>query len=250
MAIVVSGLMAMSLPLRAGDFKVVEQHYKSQGRDITVLAYCPADGKKTHPVIFVMYGSLGNLEDAETRAITHHYSKLLAGMGYQVYALHYLSYFRHQLPEDNEPETHVIEAKNLTQIEDCIRDGIRQLAPDHDSVAMVGFSFGATLSMDMAATQPDIAAVVDFYGKAYPWIKARPVTYKAPTIILHGENDTEAPIENAHELHAFFQTHDVPNVIHIYPGVGHTFNGNPNEPVSLDAQKRVLSFLAKNYPLN
>lgn len=237
------------IPLRGGDFTVSKLHYNSGGRDITVLAYSPTDGKKTHPPVFVLYGSLGNLEDAETRAITHHYSQLLAGMGYQVYALHYLSYFHGELPENNEPLTHVIEAKNLSRIEAIVGDGIRDLAPHHDSVAMAGFSFGATLSLDMAATRHDIAAVVDFYGKAYPWIKVRPVTYRTPTIILHGEKDTEAPIENAFELHAFFRQHDIPNVMHIYPGVGHTFNGNPGAPISLDAQKRALAFLGQYYPV-
>lgn len=255
------GLLALALlmggmnsPLRAAvEVQVSKQHYTSNGREIEILSYTPQDGKKAHRPIIVLYGSLGDQKDAGTRGITEHYCQTLAALGYQVYADHYLSFFQGQLPQNNKNATHAMEAKDLAQIEQTIRDGIQALRVqdnlDPGAVALLGFSFGATLSMDMAATQPDIAALVDFYGKVYPWIKNRPVQYKTPTLVLQGELDTEAPVANAEELRAFFKAHGIIHDVHIYPGVGHTFNANPTAPISLDAQKRVLAFLAKFYPI-
>ena len=96
---------------------------------------------------------------------------------------------------------------------------------DADSVASLGFCFGGTQSMYMGTRNPELAAVVIFYGSG-PIQEARQLgsmKEAGPVLGIFGEQDRGIPEEKVRAFEKALKEKQVENTITIYPGVGHAF---------------------------
>ena len=151
-------------------------------------------------------------------------------------------------------------------------DAAAAAAPiDPARVGMVGWSYGGYMAMWAPTQSQRFKAVVagagisswqSYYGQnridrwmlpyfgasVYddPWIYARsaPITFvkqhKTPTLMLHGERDSEVPAPQGYEMWHALRTLGVPTELVIYPAEGH---GIQKPEHQRDIQKRSVAWL-------
>ena len=104
-------------------------------------------------------------------------------------------------------------------------------------VAVIGFSMGANLALDLAADHPDlIRSVVLFYGTG-----GADFSRSRASFLGHfAENDDFEPRASVNELEETLQSAGRPVTFHQYPGTGHWFF----EPDRTDAYDRTAADLA------
>ncbi len=119
---------------------------------------------------------------------------------------------------------------------------------DSSRIASLGFCFGGTQSMYMGTRNPDLAAVVIFYG-------SRPITDPAmlgtmqsagPVLGIFGEEDGNIPVEQVRKFEDALKARNVRRTITVYPGVGHAFvksSTYQNGEAAERAWQQMLSFL-------
>jgi carboxymethylenebutenolidase len=141
---------------------------------------------------------------------------------------------------NSEFSAHGQEARNKLQLQLLehreMGDALAGLAflrarPDVDSrnVALVGHSFGGSLTLLMAEREPNLRAVLIFSGAGYSWdrspeLRARLLTAVAhigmPVFFIHAANDYSVAPGKA--LDARLQQLGKPHLLKIYPPIGHT----------------------------
>jgi carboxymethylenebutenolidase len=96
---------------------------------------------------------------------------------------------------------------------------------DGDRVASLGFCFGGTQSMYMGTRNPELAAVVIFYGGG-PIQEANQLGSMkdaGPVLGIYGKEDRGIPVEEVRNFEDAMEARGVENTITIYPRVGHAF---------------------------
>ena len=109
---------------------------------------------------------------------------------------------------------------------DAARDFLRSHPRvDGDRVASLGFCFGGTQSMYMGTRNPELAAVVIFYGGGPIQDAAQLGSMKeaGPVLAIYGKEDGSIPVEQIRKFEDAMEARGVENTITIYPGVGHAF---------------------------
>jgi len=113
-------------------------------------------------------------------------------------------------------------------------------------IGVMGFSMGAAWSMIVAAKDPDVSAVVLFYGAYAPDLSQM----KAKVLGHFAEVDEWEPLEGVKTVEKEMQAAGVDVTFHIYPNVGHWFvESDRPEYDSASAQlawDRTFEFLQKN----
>jgi len=121
-------------------------------------------------------------------------------------------------------------------------------------VALVGYSRGAYLAVSVAASLPEVGAVVDFYGGGGggPDSLADEVRGFPPLLILHGEADSVVPVRHALRLRDAVLAAGGQVEMHLYAGAQHAFNGGyastHSEVAAADSWRRTLAFLRARLP--
>ena len=206
--------------------------YESGGKQIPVDSFLPAGGG-AHPAVIVLHGSGGMWNP-----IYRQYAEQFSRLGYAVYVIHYFERTGTHWADDPTIE------KRFVEWMETIRAGIDVVAqqPQADSsrMAIIGFSLGAFLALAIAAEEPRIKAVVDFFGGIPEQIRDR-CTRMPPVLILHGDADERVPLRWANELEALLKRCGTEYDIQIYRGEGHRFG----MMTMLDAGARTVKFLKK-----
>ena len=151
-----------------------------------------------------------------------------------------------------------LEQMETTQLQDMIA-GINwlRMRPDVDRhrMAIVGHSFGGSLSLLVAEHDPELKAVVVFSGGGYSWnlspqLRARLIhavkTIQAPIMMIHAQNDYS--ISPGSALDSVMNHPFKPHLLIIYPKFGNTANQAHNM-IFLSAQTwetDVFKFLGNN----
>jgi carboxymethylenebutenolidase len=100
---------------------------------------------------------------------------------------------------------------------------------DAHDVAVIGHSFGGSLTLLMAEREPDLRAVVIFSGAGYSWdrspeLRARLLTgvehIGMPVFFIHAANDYS--VASGKALDAKLQQLGKPHLLKIYPPIGQT----------------------------
>ena len=100
---------------------------------------------------------------------------------------------------------------------------------DARNVAIVGHSFGGSLSILLAEREPNLRAVVIFSGAGYSWdrspeLRARLLTavshIRAPAFFIHAANDYQ--VASGKALDARLEQLGKPHRLKIYPPIGRT----------------------------
>ena len=100
---------------------------------------------------------------------------------------------------------------------------------DARDVAVIGHSFGGSLTLLLAEREPNLRAVVVFSGAGYSWDRSAQLRARlleagariaAPVLFIHAANDYSLAAGKA--LDARFEQLGKPHRLQIYPPVGHT----------------------------
>lgn len=137
-------------------------------------------------------------------------------------------------------------------------DWLRQLADPVDRIGIIGFCWGGTQSLVLAAERRDVATVCYYGMPADPKFisepeRARPLdlieSISGSVLGLWGDQDERAGMDNVRRFLAAAQTNGVDVEGHIFPGVGHGFMsraGAPEGPASKTRRKawdKTIEFL-------
>lgn len=129
----------------------------------------------------------------------------------------------------------------MNAISDALDFAAHQEFADPNSIGIVGFSLGAYLGLALAALQPRIRAVVDFFG-GMPDEVISEMRHCPAVLILHGDRDQTVPVIEAFKLESLLKARKVPHELKIYKGAGHGFRGLD----MLDAAQRTYFFLKQH----
>ncbi|MGH9530333.1 MAG: dienelactone hydrolase family protein [Terriglobales bacterium] len=207
--------------------------FRSGGKDIGLDCFLPAATETLHPAIISLHGSGGNYSGMAEPA------RLIAAEGIAVYVLHYFDRTR-TIHADSKSAILRNSPFWLKTLWNCVTFVAGQPNINPEKIGLLGFSLGAYLSLSMAAFDPRIKAVVEFFGGLPKEVKPFVRRY-CPVLILHGEADQTVPLEEAYDLQQILEHNQVPYEMKIYPGVGHGFSGS----IWQDATERMLSFLRR-----
>jgi carboxymethylenebutenolidase len=187
-----------------------------------------------HPIVLALHGSGG------IRSSQHgEFAQLLADRGFAVFVPHYFEVTGTDWAYPQE-----IREKHrfwINAISDAIDFASQQEFADADSIGLVGFSLGAYLALGLAAMQPRIRAVVDFFG-GMPDEMIAEMRHCPAVLILHGDKDLTVPVTEAFKLESLLKARNVPHELKIYKGAGHGFRGLD----MLDAAQRTYFFLKQH----
>lgn len=204
------------------------------------LATPPKPG--IYPGLIILHGSAG------WRPAYAEYARMLADSGFAALAIDYYA--------ETGPDTGSVQASHLWPIwQATVRRAAQWLAGQPSAagsnIGLVGISRGAFLAVSVAASMPNVNAVVDFYGGVNT--RGRTVEEQVhnfpPLLILHGEADTVVPVAYAHKLCEAVTRSGGEVEMHLYPGVHHAFNGtfSPtySEQAAVDSFRRTVEFLKR-----
>lgn len=141
-------------------------------------------------------------------------------------------------------------ALNIEQAEKDLRGAVEYLTNHErtkgEGIGTVGFCMGGVLSLFAAASNPQVAACVIFYG-IHPKVDPPLENLRAPVLGLYAERDTSVPPEAVHELEGKLKALGKSAEMHIYPGTDHAFFNDErpevyNAEAAADAWRRTTEF--------
>ncbi len=118
------------------------------------------------------------------------------------------------------------------------------------TVACIGFCFGGTYAFAFAVVQPELNAVISFYGHA-PKDQADIAKINAPVLAFYGERDT-ALTSTLAELQVAFQQNHKEFQLFTYPNTGHAFFNDTNalmynKEAAEDSWAKTVEFLKQHF---
>jgi carboxymethylenebutenolidase len=122
---------------------------------------------------------------------------------------------------------------------------------DADRVASMGFCFGGTQSMYMGTRNPELAAVVTFYGSGPITDPGRlgAMDEAAPVLGVFGAEDRNIPVAEVRGFEEALSARDIEHTVTVYDGVGHAFVNSENYDTGgtpTEAWNQLLAFLDEN----
>jgi dipeptidyl aminopeptidase/acylaminoacyl peptidase len=158
---------------------------------------------------------------------------------------------------DNGP----LRVEGVKDIKDCVDVLVARKVADPKRIGIMGGSYGGYMTLagltefpDLFAASADLFGIVNFetfFAHTEPWMAAistveygDPVTQKellaslspihkidrikAPTLVLHGANDTNVPVVEAQQVVDTLKKRGVPVDLVLFPDEGHGFRKTPN----------------------
>jgi carboxymethylenebutenolidase len=213
-----------------------EEALKSHGQSFVVDVMAPREPGR-HPAVVVLHGHAG-IPDKK-RSGAHSLARQLAQAGYVALVP---QYFGRDKPD---PKRGLKNARSFGVWERTVSDtvGFAAKRPDVDSkrIGLAGMSLGSWVALSVGARDRRASAVVEYYGGFPEWEELNPARLP-PVLILHGDADTNVPVQQAYALEEHLKEAGVPYEMHIYKGAGHGFRGEDHA----DAIKRTVDFLDKH----
>jgi carboxymethylenebutenolidase len=143
-------------------------------------------------------------------------------------------------------------ALNIKQAEKDLRGAAKSLAGQSSTAKLgaVGFCMGGQLSLFAGTVNPNVGAVVDFYG-IHPNVKPDYKKLSGPVLGLFAEKDAFVTPQTAKDVDAAIKKAGKQSEIHIYPGVDHGFFNDEradvyNKAAADDAWRRTLAFFRQH----
>jgi carboxymethylenebutenolidase len=143
-------------------------------------------------------------------------------------------------------------ALNIAQAEKDLRGAAKYLAAQSSTAKLgaVGFCMGGQLALFAGTVNPNVGAVVDFYG-IHPNVKPDYTKLGGPVLGLFAEKDAFVTPQAAKDVDAAIKKAGKQSQIHVYPGVDHAFFNDEradvyNKPAADDAWRRTLAFFRQH----
>ncbi|HYO14157.1 MAG TPA: S9 family peptidase, partial [Thermoanaerobaculia bacterium] len=239
--------------LRAPELVRFKAH---DGLELSGWLYRPAGSKEPGPVVISFHGGP---EGQERPAFNSTYQALLSrGIGVLAPNVRGSSGFGKKFVNlDNGP----LRVDGVRDIKACVDFLVEQGIADPKRIGIMGGSYGGYMTMAGITEYPDLFAaganlfgIVNFetfFSHTQPWMAAistieygDPVTQKellrqlsplykldrvkAPTLVLHGANDTNVPVVEAEQVVETLKKRGVPVEYVLFPDEGHGFRKTPN----------------------
>jgi len=143
-------------------------------------------------------------------------------------------------------------ALNIAQAEKDLGGAAKYLGQQSSTakVGCVGFCMGGQLALFAGTLNPNVGAVVDFYG-IHPNVKPDYAKLSGPVLGLFAEKDGSVTPQTAREVDAAIKKAGKQSEIHIYPNVDHAFfnednTGAYNKAAADDAWRRTITFFRQH----
>lgn len=91
-------------------------------------------------------------------------------------------------------------------------------------LALVGFSQGTMMALEMMFHLPGLAAIIGYSGAFYPPVSVTPNLIKPEILLVHGTADTVVPYSLMHESNTQLQRLGVISKTHTCSGLGHSID--------------------------
>jgi carboxymethylenebutenolidase len=205
--------------------------FEFQDKTIRVDEFIP-EGTGRRPTVFLLHGSGGLGAGVMDTA------RDLARHGYVALVLHYFDLPGVQISSAENSDRYFRDWMAL--IGDAMKAAGKRPHVDPGRTGLLGYSLGGYLALEVGATNPDVAAVVDYFGGMATVISDK-LERMPPTLLLHGERDPIVPVAEARRLQRLFKQKNITFEIQVYPDQGHGFSGD----AATDARQRTLRFLDK-----
>lgn len=152
--------------------------------------------------------------------------------------------------EPDEARKLVMELDMAAAIEE-IRNAIDYLQAQNfvsgTKVGVVGFCMGGRLSLQTARAEPDLGAVVAFYGSPLTPEEVTDVT--APVLGLYGSEDGGIPVSSVRAMEDALKQAGIDTEIQVYEGAGHAFFNDTRQSyhpeAAADAWQRTLAWFRR-----
>jgi carboxymethylenebutenolidase len=124
---------------------------------------------------------------------------------------------------------------------------------DVQKLGSIGWCFGGGQSLNLALNNQNMDATIIYYGSLITEQESLS-NISWPVLGIFAEFDQGIPVESVNDFETSLDDLDIPNEIHIYPGVDHAFanpSGEryaPNE--SKDAWEKTIEFLELNLKMS
>ncbi|GAB6037427.1 hypothetical protein JCM15519_19860 [Fundidesulfovibrio butyratiphilus] len=196
------------------------------------------------PAVVVLHGQQG-LDPLRAQYET--YAEWLVGRGFQVYLLDYYSRPDAQAMALDDPQIRRERYdQRLAGWTQRVREALTVLSKRQDvdprRIALLGFSQGGFLAVNVAAQDPRAAALVCLYGGLPAPVRGS-ARKLPPTLIVHGQADTIVPVAEARTLQVFITRSGGEAVLDLYPGQGHGFALSLNQPEAKAGFDKTVRFL-------
>lgn len=215
-----------------GEVKTSTATLESAGHPVTVEQFLPVTEGK-HRAVIALHGSGGIREGWSTQP-----ASLMAGQGYSVFLLHFFERTGTVRADYETTRRHFPDW--MRTIGDAMTFAGQHVSVDANRIGLLGFSLGAFLALAVAAVDPRVKAVVEFFGGLPEELQGTP--RMPPVLVLHGEDDRVVPVSEAHKLQQLLERTGSPYEMKLYPGAGHILNGMQ----FMDAGRRAVQFLNKH----
>ena len=143
-------------------------------------------------------------------------------------------------------------ALNIERAEKDLRGAATFLAGHSSSARLgaVGFCMGGQLALFAGTVNPNVGAVVNFYG-IHPNVKPDYTRLTGPVLGLFAEKDSFVTPQAARQVDAAVKAAGKSSEIHIYPDVDHAFFNDERPDVydrgaAQDAWRRTLAFFRQH----
>ena len=216
------------------------------GAGVPVRCYS-APGPQPRPVIVLLHGAGGFTQFA--RHYESH-AEALVSQGFRICAVLYYSAadMRVMAGTGRSDRGTLFQRRFLDWVRtiDGAVDRLRQLpTTEPGAIGILGFSQGAYLAVAVAGTNPNVQALGEFYG-GFPFQLEARIARLPPTLIVHGEADNVIPVQEAHAMEAIASARATSYATKLYPGAGHGFDVQPDDPQGLDARRQAVDFFVRH----
>ena len=117
----------------------------------------------------------------------------------------------------------------------------------------IGWCFGGGQSLNLALNNQNMDATIIYYGSLITEQESLS-NISWPVLGIFAEFDKGIPVDSVNDFETFLDDLDIPNEIHIYPGVDHAFANPSGERFapdeSKDAWQKTIEFLELNLKMS
>jgi dipeptidyl aminopeptidase/acylaminoacyl peptidase len=223
---------------------------------LTGWLYRPHNFTTPGPIVLYFHGG----PESQERPLFNYYLQALLAQGIAVFAPNVRGssgFGKTFVNLDNGP----LRVNAVRDIQSCADYVLRSGIADPERIGIMGGSYGGYMTMagltefpELFAAGANLFGIVNFetfFAQSVPWMGAvSKIEYgdpdtqadmlrdlspihkidrvKAPTIVLHGANDTNVPVIEAEQVVESLQQRGVPLEYVLFPDEGHGFNKTPN----------------------
>lgn len=228
------------------DMAFRELSVSSAGGDVRVRCYS-APGDAPRPVIVLLHGASGF---APFSRHYESYAGALVPQGFRICAVLYYSADDARIVADRDrSDRGTLFQRRFIDWVGTIHGVVDRLSSlpttEQGAIGILGFSQGAYLAVAVAGTNRNVKALAEFYG-GFPFSLENQITQLPATLIVHGESDTVIPVQEAHAMEAVARARATSYTMKLYPGAGHGFDVQADEPQAVDARRQVVDFFVRN----